>query len=119
MKLHQTVINENLGPATFKLILSNIVKNGDVTDFAQIHVLALLSEFFKSGRDVRKLEGPVPYSNDATQNDVVDAIKSLSPSDKVKLAQHLIDAIDNGSSPLHDNTQGSADWIRFVLMKQD
>jgi len=119
MKLHQTVVSENLGAIPYTVILKNIIRDGDATDFAQIHVLALLSEFFKTGKNIRDLEWPVPYSNDATKIDVVDTIKSLSPSEKVKLAQHIIDAIDAGRSPLHDNSKSSADWVRFVLMKQD
>lgn len=120
MKLHREIVQENQGPIPHTLILQAIIKDGDVTDNYQVYVLALVSEFFKNGvKNLRDLEAPIPYSNNATHTDVIEAIKSLSPSDKVNLAQYLLDCIAAGESLFHNPQQSSADWIRFVLRKQD
>lgn len=120
MKLHQQVLQEKQGPIPYDMILKEIIRDGNVTNPYQIHVLLLLTQFFKEGlRPLTDLEPIVPYSNAATESAAVETIKSLSPSDKVNLAQYLLDCISAGESALHNKQQSSSDWIRFVLRKND
>lgn len=120
MKLHQTILAEMTGPIPHELILAEIIRDGDVTNNYQVFVLALLSDFFKNGyRSIDgQLDGIVPTSSDATSVRVIESIKSLTPSDKVNLAQYLLDCIKVGSSALHSTQMSSIDWIRFVLQRQ-
>lgn len=121
MKLHQAILQEVNGSVSYMMILDEIIAAGDVTNDAQIFVLALVSQFFKDGGNYdidTQLGGLVPLSNDATTTRVVESIKSLTPSDKVNLAQYLKDCIAVGKSVLHDPTMSSSDWIRFVLRSQ-
>ena len=122
MKLHrEIVINEMTGPVPYELTLGEIISAGDTTNNYQIVVLAILSRYFKDG--LRNLEGALdqslPLSSDATSVGVIESIKSLSPSEKVNLAHYLLDCIAAGYSALHSTQMSSADWIRFVLRKQE
>lgn len=121
MKLHRAVlINEMTGPVPYELTLGEIIRDGDVTNPYQIFVLALLSRFFKDGlKSTQLLDAPLPISSDATSVVVIESIKSLSPSDKVKLATYLLDCVNIGESALHNSQMSSSEWIRFVLRKQD
>lgn len=120
MKLHRIVINEKQGPIPYDLILGEIIRDGDVTNPYQLHVLVLLTQFFKDGvKPLTDLEPLLPYSNAATSNAAIEAIKSISPSDKVNLAQYLLDCISAGESALHSQHFSSSDWTRFVLRKND
>jgi len=120
MKLHrQIAIQEMTGPIPYELTLGEIIRDGDTSNHYQVYVLALLSRFFKDGyRTVNGvLDGLPPLSSDATSVGVIETIKSLSPSDKVNLAQYLLDCVNAGNSALHSTQMSSADWIRFVLQK--
>lgn len=120
MKLHQQ-IQEMTGPVPHELILAKIIQDGDVTDHYQVLVLSILSGFFKAGPQSANgsLSGILPLSSDATQVSVIEAIKSLSPSDKVNLASYLLSCLTVGSSALHNAQMSSSDWIRFVLQKNN
>ena len=121
MKLHRSVlVTEMTGPIPHELILAEIIRDGDTTNHYQIFVLALLSRFFKDGfTSVNgQLDGMVPTSSDATSVDVIESIKSLSPVEKVNLAQYLLDCVKAGSSALHSTQMSSIDWIKFVLQRQ-
>ena len=118
MKLHQRIINETAGTIPYEMILGEIIRGGDATNPYQIHVLVLLTQFFKDGsKSLSELESILPYSNAATSVTAIESIKSLSPSDKVNLAQYLLDCIKAGESALHSQHFCSSDWIRFVLQK--
>jgi len=122
MKLHrQVAIQEMTGPIPYKLTLAEIIRDGDVTNPYQTFVLALLSRFFKDGQRVinGELGGILPLSSDATSVAVIESIKSLTPSEKVQLATYLLDCVNVGESALHSTLMSSADWIRFVLQKND
>lgn len=121
MNLHrQVAIQEMTGPIPYELTLGEIITRGDTDNHYQVYVLALLSRYFKDGlRPVSGvLDGLPPLSSDATSVGVIESIKSLSPSDKVKLATYLLDCVNAGGSALHSTQMSSADWIRFVLHKQ-
>jgi hypothetical protein len=120
MKLHQAVIAEMTGPVPYELTLGEIIRDGDVSNPYQTYVLSLLSRFFKGGhREISGdlTDGPVPISSDATSVASIESIKSLSPSDKVKLAQDLLDAVILGQVTVHSTPMSSTDWIRFVLAR--
>lgn len=119
MKLHQTILAEATGPIPYELTLGEVIRDGDVTNNYQVLILSTLSEFFKGGgQNIRALVGPVPFSSGATSVDAIESIKSLTPSEKVKLATYLLDCIQSGESAPHSISLSSADWIRFVLQRQ-
>jgi hypothetical protein len=122
MKLHRTILmKEMTGPIPLELTLGEVIAAGDVTNHYQTLVLAILSDFFKSGLTATEgqLDGIINLSSDATSSGVIETIKSLSPSEKVNLAQYLLDCVKVGNCALHNTTMSSSDWIRFVLQKQD
>lgn len=119
MQLHKIIL-EMQGVEDYNLVLTRLVQSEGIADPYQIYVLSLLTQFFKDGLKSasQNLEGPLPYSNAATSTAAIEAIKSLSASDKVNLAQYLIDCLAAGECALHDQQQSSADWIRYVLRRQ-
>ena len=122
MKLHRSiVVQEMTGPVPYELTLGEIIRDGDVTNHYQVVVLAILSRFFKDGHTMLDglADGTIPLSSDATSVAVIESIKSLSPPDKVKLATYLLACVEAGTSALHSTQLSSADWIRFVLQKQN
>ncbi len=118
MELHRTIL-EMQGPIAYELILQEIIKNNKVTNPYQLHVLVLLSQFFKDGtKDIRLLGSLMTYGTDATSIAVIDPIKALSPQDKVNLAQYLLDCIKDGESKNnHSHEISVQDWIQLVLRK--
>lgn len=109
------------GPVPYELTLGEIIRDGDVTNHYQIVVLAIVSRYFQNGFAAvgGLIDRTIPLSSDATSVAVIESIKSLSPPDKVKLAQYLLACIEAGTSALHSTQMSSADWIRFVLQKQN
>lgn len=108
------------GPVPYELTLGEIIRDGDVSNPYQTFVLSLLSRYFQSGPRLASdafLDAPLPLSSDATSVSAIESIKSLPASDKVKLAQYLLDAITAGNVALHTVPMRSADWIRFVLQR--
>jgi hypothetical protein len=121
MKLHRVVVQEMTGPIPYELTMAEIIQAGDATNHYHIFALANLSEFFKNGGVSvnSQLDGIVNISSDATSVRVIETIKSLTPSEKVKLAQYLLDCIKAGEAALHSTQISSSDWLRFVLQKQE
>jgi hypothetical protein len=120
MNLHQVVLTEMTGPVPYELTLGEIIRDGDVSNPYQTYVLSLLSQFFKNGpREVSRTltDGPVPISSDATSVASIESIKSLTPSDKVNLAQYLLDAIKVSQVAVHGIPMSSNDWIQYVLRR--
>ncbi len=118
MNLHQFVITEMTGPVPYELTLGEIIRDGDVTNPYQTYVLSLLTQSIKAGLPV--LGGSLPIYVDGestTSSTAIDAIKSLSPTDKVTLAQCLLDALQIGALGSHMQFMSSADWSRFVLQR--
>lgn len=116
MTLHQVVLNEMTGPIPYELTLGEIIRDGDVSNPYQTFVLSLLSNYFSSYIGLVD-EGPLPFSSDATSVGAIEAIKSLTPSDKVKLAQHLLNLLQVGQVATHDVPASSIDWIHYVLQR--
>jgi len=125
MKLHRVVANEAQGPIPVGLILDAIINNGKVTDNYQHFVLGQLSEFFStlsSNGDIKsadyQLENPIDFESKATSTVVVQAVRLLSDSDAVALAQYLKDCIATGESALRDRDMNVVGWMHYVLAKQ-
>lgn len=128
MKLHRQIdlivatdLREGQGPVPLKLTLDEIITAGKVTNPYQIFVLGWLSEFFKKGLKsaALQLENPIDFESNATHTDVVNALKALSPSNQVQLAQYLKDCIDAGESALKNHDSTTVEWMKFVLQKQE
>lgn len=121
MKLHQAImVQEMTGPVPFELTLAEIITAGDSTNHYHILVLSLLSQFFKDGHFYNgHIEDQQLISSGATSTVAIESIKSLTPSDKVKLASYLLSCIEVGRSALHSTQTSSIDWIRFVLQRQE
>jgi hypothetical protein len=121
MKLHREIsITEGQGPVSVKLTLDEIISAGKVTNPYQSFVLGWLSEFFKKGlKSVSlQLENPIDFESQATHTTVVTAIKALSATQQVQLAQYLKDCIDAGESLLHTKDLDVVEWMRYVLQAQ-
>jgi hypothetical protein len=114
MNLHQVIVTEMTGPIPYELTLGEIIRDGDITNHYQTYVLSLLSGSFKAGIPASDIGGSLPISSEATSVAAVESIKSLSPSDKVALAQYLLDAIKLSTTG-HSTQMSSSDWTRFVL----
>lgn len=121
MKLHQEImIQEMTGPVPFELTLGEIISAGDATNFYHIYTLSLLSQFFQGGHNYfGHIEDVHLVSSSASSTDAIESIKSLSPSEKVNLASYLLSCIEAGRSALHSANTSSADWIKFVLQRQE
>lgn len=129
MNLHRQVISENditygapgHSPQLVDLTLKEIISAGKVTNPYQLFVLGHLATFFKNGlKSVDlDLENPLTFGTNATSTEVKDAFKMLTDAETVQLAQYLLDCIDAGESMLHDAGSSVADWISFVIHKQD
>ena len=120
MKLHRTVINEQLGVATYSLMIQRIISAGKITDFSQTYILAYLSQFFKDSTGcIQNMEIPVPYGNEATSTEVVSHIKSLPDGEVVNLAQFILDLMNNARSNKQHTAIDANQWIDFVLRRQD
>lgn len=120
MNLHQVIINEMTGPIPYELTLGEIIRDGDVSNPYQIYVLSLLSQFFHGEHravDRNLTDQPIPISSGATSVASIESITSLTPPDKVKLAQFLLDALIAGQVAPHSIPMSSADWINFVLRR--
>ena len=120
MKLHQAIMVQDMtGPVPFELTLGEIITAGDATNSYQIYVLSLLSQFFQGGHNYfDHIQDLHLVSSSASSIDAIESIKSLSPSEKVTLASHLLSAVEAGTSAIHNTQMSSSDWIRFVLQRQ-
>lgn len=121
MKLHQEImLREMTGPVPFELTLQEIIDAGDATNFYHIYTLSLLSQFFQGGHNYFSHHEDLHLvSSSASSVDAIESIKSLSAGDKVNLATYLLACIAAGNSALHSTQMSSADWIRFVLQRQE
>lgn len=128
MKLHREVtiaqslgLAEAQGPVSVTLSLDEIIKAGKVTNPYHIYVLGWLSEFFKNGLKSAslELEAPITFDSGATSTAVVDSLKSMSPENQVQLAQYLKDCVQQGECALHNKDLDIADWMSYVVHKQD
>lgn len=120
MNLHRTVINEQLGVATYSLMLQRIISAGKITDFSQTYILSYLSEFFKDASgNIQNMEIPVPYGNGATSTEVISYIKGLPDSEAVNLAQFILDMLNNARQNIRHTALDANQWIDFVLRRQD
>jgi len=120
MNLHQQII-EGQGPVSVKLTLSEIIRDGKVTNHYQIFVLAWLSEFFKNGLKsaALHLEMPITFNSRATTVSVIVVLKAMSPEQHVELARYLSECVDVGESMLASSAKSTVEWINFVLRRQD
>lgn len=103
------------------MTLDEVIKAGKVTNSYQTFVLGWLAEFFKNGLKsaALELENPISFGSKATSVELVSALKALTPADSVSLAQYLKDCVAAGECALHNKQSTVADWIKFVLRKQD
>lgn len=121
MKLHREIlVQEMTGPVPFELTLAEIIKGGDVDNHYQVYVLALLSQFFKDGQrsTVGMLDGLPTLSSEATSVAVIEAIKAMSPAEKVSLATYLLSCLEVGESSLFNSQMSTLDWMQYVLQRQ-
>jgi hypothetical protein len=129
MNLLKQVVNESEAvygapthsPQLVDLTLKEIVTAGKVTNSYQLFILGRIAGFFKNGlKSVDlELENPVNYGDESTSSAVKEALKSMSDSEHVQLAQYLLDCIVAGECMLHDEKSNVVDWMKFVLRKQD
>lgn len=119
MNLHRTIIHEGFGEQLVVLTLDEIIKAGKVTNPYQNFVLGWLSEHFRNGPKPMAPGLRPPGSLGATSAAVVESIKALTPEESVKLAQFLKDCITVSEPKAWGSDLAVADWMKFVLSKQD
>lgn len=119
MNLHRTIVNEGYGEQLVALTLEEIIKAGKVTNPYQTFVLCWLSEHFRNGTKPLAPGLRPPGSLGATSSAVVESIKALSPEEAVTLAQFLKDCINVSDPKAWGSDLAVADWMKFVLKKQD
>ena len=119
MNLHRTIVNEGFGEQLVVLTLDEIIKAGKVTNPYQNFVLGWLSEHFRNGEKPMSPGLRNPGSVGATSAAVVESIKGLTPEEAVKLAQFLKDCITVAQPKAWGSDLAVADWMKFVLRKQD
>lgn len=103
MKLHRQ-ISEMTSTVPYELTLGEVISAGDVTNPYQTYVLSLLANLFKApGFYEGELggDGLPTDSMSATSTASIEAIKSLSPSDKVSLATYLLSQVIAGEDEIH------------------
>src|SRR4051812_48368904 len=106
MNLHKQVVFENEvvygapahSPQLVDLTLKEIVAAGKVTNPYQLFTLGRIAGFFKNGlKSVDlELENPVNYGDESTSSAVKEAMKAMSDTEHVQLAQYLLDCIVAG-----------------------
>lgn len=116
MELHQTILQEMTGPIPYELTLGEIIRAGNVTNPYQTYVLSLLSHSFSAGIPASSIGGSLPLTSSATSVVAIESIKSLSPTDKVQLAQYLLDALKVSTGA--GMTMNSTEWQNFILQRQ-
>lgn len=119
MNLHRTVVNEGYGEQLVALTLEEIIKAGKVTNPYQNFVLCWLSEHFRNGTKPLAPGLRPAGSLGATSAAVVESIKSLTPEEAVKLAQFLKDCITVSNPMAWGSDLAVADWMKFVLHRQE
>lgn len=119
MNLHRAIVNEAFGEQLVVLTLDEIIKAGKVTNPYHTFVLSWLSEHFRQG--VKPLSPGLrnPGSVGATSAAVVESIKGLTPEEAVMLAQFLKDCVTVAAPKAWGSDLCVADWLKFVLSKQD
>lgn len=119
MNLHREIINEGFGEQVVILTLDEVIRAGKVTNPYQSFVLGWLSEHFRTGVKPAAPGLRNPGSVGATSTAVVEEIKSLTPEESVKLAQFLKDCMITAQPMAWGSDLSVADWLKFVLRKQD
>lgn len=119
MNLHRTIVNEGYGEQLVALTLDEVIKAGKVTNPYQTFVMCWLSEHFRAGSKSLSPGLRPPGSLGATSSEVVESIKSLTPEESVKLAQFLKDCITVSDGKAWGSDLAVADWMKFVLRRQD
>jgi len=119
MNLHRAIVNEGYGEQLVVLTLDEIIKAGKVTNPYQNFVLGWLSEHFRKGNRPLSPGLKNPGSVGATSAAVVEEIKGLTPEEAVTLAQFLKDCITVSEPKAWGSDLAVADWMKFVLSRQD
>lgn len=124
--LKQVVLDEVYGtaghaPQLVDMTLQEIITAGKVTNPYQLLVLARVAGFFKNGLKSTSLhfENPVNFEDDSTSTEVKNTLTAMSDKEHVSLAQYLLSCIAAGECMLHNKDSSIAEWMRFVLRKQD
>ncbi len=119
MNLHRVITNEGYGEQLVVLTLDEVINQGKVTNPYQTFVLSWLSEHFRNGVKPAAPGLRNPGSVGGTSSAVVEEIKALSPEEAVKLASFLKDAMTMAQPMAWGSDLCVADWLKFVLHKQD
>lgn len=120
MNLHRDIVNEGLyGEQQVILTLEEVIKAGKVTNPYQTFVLSWLSEQFRTGVKPAAPGLRNPGSLGATSTAIVESIKALSPEESVTLAKFLKDCMEAAIPMAWGSDLCVADWLKFVLRKQD
>lgn len=121
MKLHQTILKEMTGPIPMEVIMQEIIDKGGIDNRVQLHMLAVLTEYFRDAPapTLAVFDGLPTLDSKATSDEVVDFITDMPSGDQVKLAELMQSWLKKGAEMISNpGITNGQDWINFVLQKQ-
>lgn len=121
MKLHQSIITEMTGPIPMEVIMREIIDKGGIDNRVQLHMLAVLAEYFRDAPapTLAVFDGLPTLDSKATSDEVVNHLEELSATEQVKLAELMLSWLKLGAEmPSNPGLTNGQDWINFVLQKQ-
>ena len=115
-------VTEGIIPVHISMTLQQIIDAGKVTNSVQTFILAELSNMFKQGGPHRWPRDLKPYGAE-TPSVMIDAIRGLSDSEAVDLAQWFLVKLEEVSNfetnPYTKPEMDTQQWVRWVLSRQD
>lgn len=110
-------------PVHLTMTLEQVITSGRVTNNVQHFIMAGLINMFKEGGPYRWPRDLMTYSM-ATGSEIIEAVKTLSDSEAVEMAQWLLNELQTPASfesnpwvcPSPTDAVG---WMKWVLKKQD
>lgn len=117
------ILSEGVIPVHLTMTLEQVISAGRVTNNVQHFIMAGLINMFKEGGPYRWPRDLMTYSM-ATGSEIIEAVKTLSDSEAVEMAQWLLNELQTPASfesnpwvcPSPTDTVG---WMKWVLKKQD
>jgi hypothetical protein len=115
-------LSEGVIPVHLSMTLDQIIDAGKITNSIQTFTLGGLLSMFKDGGPLRWPRDLNTYAM-TTSSDVIDAVKNLSDSEAVEMAewlkQQLVKPVEFETDPQMSPQTDIVKWMRYVLKKQD
>ena len=113
---------EGVIPVHVQMTLEQVITAGKITNNVQNFIMAGLISMFKDGGPSRWPRDINSYAM-ATGSDLVEAVKGLSATESVEIAQWLLQQLARPASfesnPYCNSAMQTNEWVRWVLKRQD